>query len=191
MRRAVQALGPAAFALGIVGCSFDPSGLPVEGGGGDDDGTQGGVDASFAIVDATIDPPDAAPPDAATCPEGWAEKDDRCYLVGVEGKSWGDARAACVALAADLASTPTMAEDELVRGLVDDGRAYWLGAFDGNDADEGKWQWVDGSPWGFERWGTFQPDNWFNEDCLERQGDSWNDAECGDAKAYVCERPRG
>jgi hypothetical protein len=120
---------------------------------------------------------------------GWTPYVGHCYVaVGDDDRNWNDARQKCFDRGADLVVVTDAAEDDFVRALLPDGRDFWMGAHDGDGADEGRWQWVDSEPWGFERWGTFQPDNWFNEDCLERVSGAWNDADCGDQQSYVCER---
>ncbi|GFO30718.1 collectin-12 [Plakobranchus ocellatus] len=36
-------------------------------------------------------------------------------------------------------------------------------------------------------WKWFQPDNWYNEDCVEIWHDGLNDRRCGDRGRYICE----
>ncbi|GFO30714.1 pulmonary surfactant-associated protein a [Plakobranchus ocellatus] len=39
------------------------------------------------------------------------------------------------------------------------------------------------------RWRWFQPDNWWNEDCVEIWRTGFNDRHCGKSGKYICEVP--
>jgi hypothetical protein len=181
----VNLIATALLGGGLGACRFDPSGLPL------DDASEVGVDASFNRTDA--DPselPDATlpatPPDASACPLGWSVLSNRCYFFVEVELDWNGAQAACEALGASLASIGGEGEDNFVRSLVKEG-SFWLGGSDG--MTEGQWLWSDGTPWSYDHWGSGQPDNWFNEDCLERKDGRWNDTGCEDKLSSVCERP--
>ncbi|GFN78010.1 C-type lectin domain family 4 member m [Plakobranchus ocellatus] len=42
---------------------------------------------------------------------------------------------------------------------------------------------------GFIQWRWFQPDNWWNEDCVEIWYSGYNDRHCGTSGRYICEVP--
>ncbi|GFN98182.1 pulmonary surfactant-associated protein d [Plakobranchus ocellatus] len=44
-------------------------------------------------------------------------------------------------------------------------------------------------PAGYIFWRWFQPDNWWNEDCVEVWISGFNDRHCGKRGRYVCEVP--
>jgi hypothetical protein len=166
----------AGAALVMAGCTFDPLGADVQV-----------VDAAGPVDQAML-PPDAAAADAAPpCPAGWVLGGARCYKVQPQALAWNAAETACVDEGGTLAVIGDDAENELVRGLAGSPDPWWLGASD--VTAEGTFVWVDGSALGYTAWEAFQPDNLFDEDCLEQGGDGlWNDAACENEQASVCER---
>ena len=153
-------------------CTFDPTGADFTDAAGPPDA---------GVPDAP--PADAEPP----CPPDWTAAGTRCYLVLTEPLAWDGAQAACVAAGGALAVIDDASENERVRALDDQIDPWWLGASD--LAKEGTFVWVDGSELGFTAWLTFQPDNLFDEDCLEQNIDgAWNDAGCEIEQPAVCER---
>ena len=62
----------------------------------------------------------------------------------------------------------------------------WLGL---NDiAEEGVWVWSDGSPVTLTKFGHGQPDNFWNEDCVEMNPKGFlNDQSCGALRHFFCE----
>lgn len=140
--------------------------------------------------------------ESGSCPCTVFAADGRTY-VACDGAylSWSDARARCVALGGDLAFAETSAEHAVLVAALGALAAseYWLGGSDGDD--EGTWQTVTGTEFtdcGFLgcdcvsvescHWSNGEPNDWFGEDCLELwNGDEWNDADCSDTLAFVCE----
>ncbi len=66
----------------------------------------------------------------------------------------------------------------------------WIGA---SDFSEGNWVWDNGgrpiSP-GYTNWHVGQPDNHYDEDCMNYHvplGFPWNDGDCGDKFGGICE----
>ncbi|GFO28054.1 collectin-12 [Plakobranchus ocellatus] len=57
-----------------------------------------------------------------------------------------------------------------------------------DEKSEGKYyHYNDNTPAKNLHWKLFQPDNWYNEDCVEIWHDGLNDRRCGDRGRYVCE----
>ncbi|GFO22656.1 collectin-11 [Plakobranchus ocellatus] len=71
-------------------------------------------------------------------------------------------------------------------------RTGWGPFFTGiTDKDsEGKFYYYnDNKPAKSITWKWFQPDNWYNEDCVEVWIDGYNDRHCGIRGRYICEVP--
>jgi hypothetical protein len=115
--------------------------------------------------------------------------------------SWAQARTACAAKGAHLATITSQQENDfLVSQLLQTSRA-WIGGTD--EQSEGAWKWVTGEPWSFQNWLPNQPDNCTGcgpteEDYLEllpaqdANGDvtlgRWNDGAL--SWPYICEWER-
>ncbi|GFN79009.1 hypothetical protein PoB_000551500 [Plakobranchus ocellatus] len=68
--------------------------------------------------------------------------------------------------------------------------AGWGPFFTGitDEKSEGKYyHYNDNKPAKDLGWKLFQPDNWYNEDCVEIWQDGLNDRKCGDRGRYICE----
>ena len=98
----------------------------------------------------------------------------------------------CSRLGAHLASVTSDAINQYVlRGMKSRGLDFiWIG---GTDKDEeGKWQWIDGSPFEFTYWGPEEPNSagGKEEDCLVHGSGSenmWNDFPCSwQAHGFLC-----
>jgi hypothetical protein len=101
---------------------------------------------------------------------------------------WDAARAACLQWGGALARIDSAEQDQLLGEHMS--LDSWLGA---NDLGiEGEIVWQDGTSLTFTNWGEAQPDDFLgNEDCVEKlaRNQTWNDAPCGNANAYFCQRP--
>uniref|UniRef100_A0A8C9RJ33 C-type lectin domain-containing protein n=1 Tax=Scleropages formosus TaxID=113540 RepID=A0A8C9RJ33_SCLFO len=101
------------------------------------------------------------------CPSGWHRFKSRCFHYVSQKTSWADAQV--ILLHASLASIHR------------------------TDApQEGKWIWVDGTPFDFTKWAPGQPDNYGGEHCLDiNAGDQklWNDSPCNMCSPSVCAKP--
>ncbi len=63
----------------------------------------------------------------------------------------------------------------------------WIGASD--RGTEGTFVWSNGDTWSYASWNADQPDDWRGEDCVEILTTGfWNDLNCRDDRAYLCER---
>ena len=94
-------------------------------------------------------PPIGIPADAKFFNGKW-------YRVYFEKLSWPNARQKCTAFGGQLVTVPNAATWEFVKTLAK-GPLLWLGATD--EATQGVWKWVDGTPVVFSAWETGQPDN--------------------------------
>jgi hypothetical protein len=128
------------------------------------------------------------------------------YRFCKAGKSFADARAACVASGMKLVRLEDAAENQWVfdvtaaEGLT----AIWIGASD--SVSEGDWRWVDGTAFWtginaaaggkavgglFSAWDgvTAEPNQNGDEDCAGywRPRPTWSDLTCTDLNSYVCE----
>jgi hypothetical protein len=161
----------------IAGCSFDRRGLPV--GGATDAAVTGGGDAR---IDARVD----AMPDADPCPAGYGgiPGAPSRYRLVTAGKSWLDAEADCEDDGlAHLAILGDDSERDAVRGAI--GGQVWLGVTD--RVAEGTYFEVTTGVETYLPWLSGEPNNLFNEDCVELNGGGFNDEDCGVSQAYACE----
>ena len=134
-----------------------------------------------------------------------------CYYWtgGATQLNWSAAKASCEADGAYLASITSQEEQDLLKDLwvIPYGSITWIG---GTDADtEGTWLWTGGAEAGqqfwmgdasgssvnnrYESWGTVNPNNDSNEDCLEMRGwgthnGDWNDESCTNLRSFICEK---
>lgn len=136
------------------------------------------------------------------CESGFLKLGGFCYFYQRTAMTWPDARAACQAQNADLASVTSKSEFAVLYQICDSpGYNCWLGA---NDIDsEGNWVWSDGSDNSLltsstnHIWWTGEPNNCCGgEDC----GHSWavggttpsiNDIPCSQLFASICKKPQG
>jgi hypothetical protein len=151
-----------------------------------------GTDAPVAHVDAAVPPVDARPCTGTSGPGGV------CFVLVAGPATWADAKAACVAMSAQLAILDSAAKDSVAEAML--AVDTFIG---GTDAvTEGTFLWVDGTPVGFTNWHTGEPNNGagaYQEDCIvvagARVGKGWDDRPCAPETgaltagkyAYLCE----
>lgn len=123
--------------------------------------------------------------------------------------NWSNAKASCETNDAYLASITSQDEQDMLkdRWIVPNTSITWIG---GTDTDaEGTWVWTGGAEAGqqfwmgdtsgsavnnrYESWGTVNPNNDSNEDCLEMRGwgthnGDWNDESCTNLRSFICEK---
>lgn len=140
---------------------------------------------------------------AANASSIWVGNGHEYDVIFSEGITWTAARTAAQAGGWDLATIGTAQENAFVESLLNPalpGRShFWLGASD--QAVEGTFAWVDGTPFSYTDWWGGEPNNSGNEDFLAydlRNGAwAWNDAPdnlgqiFGFARGYVIERNAG
>jgi len=134
--------------------------------------------------------------DEAGCPCTVQTFRDHSYLLCPGGNEWTEARDACRAVGYDLLTVDDSLENEAMAESIAaslGGADTWMG-FNDRD-DEGVWRWQSGGGTGYTHWDSDQPDNaWLREDCALFWHDAsglWNDANCDDDAAYVCESDCG
>uniref|UniRef100_A0A914W7P0 Uncharacterized protein n=1 Tax=Plectus sambesii TaxID=2011161 RepID=A0A914W7P0_9BILA len=135
------------------------------------------------------------------CPDGWRKSEvipNKCYYVGIQKKTWFDAEASCQSAQpnAHLTSITSAFENSNVEAVVistpsDSGCGqFWIG---GNDIEQtGQFEWVDGSSWGYARWGPGQPD--YTQQCVSStalQNGQWKTEPCGAENCFICEMYMG
>jgi hypothetical protein len=114
--------------------------------------------------------------------------------------SWHDAKKRCEELGGHLVIIDNEDEQKWILVLlgrsgltVNNSNSDWdcvyLGASD--EANEGKWTWIDGSPVKYQRWGPKQPDNYkrashFLSICIHRGG-MWDDCGVVGGLGFICE----
>ncbi|KAK7877282.1 hypothetical protein WMY93_031997 [Mugilogobius chulae] len=90
------------------------------------------------------------------CADSWTQFGSRCFKFLSDKKTWTDAEDSCMTLDAHLASIHSSEENKFVSNLAK-GAYAWLGGSDA--AQEGNWQWTDGSAWDFTQWQRHEPSN--------------------------------
>lgn len=115
----------------------------------------------------------------------------RWYKVVLEKKSWHAARDKCKEMGGQLVTVPNAATWEFVKTLTP--ASVWLGATD--EAVQGVWVWVDGTPISFAAWQAGQPDNYLGKQhCLAKSKQGlWDDHHKSDTEGangivgFICE----
>ena len=128
-----------------------------------------------------------------SCPKGWEEYKNYCFLWPNGWKSWENAEEYCKNKDGHLASVTNQNIHDYLLSKINIGsyNPYWIGGTD--KKEEGKWLWSDGNPWNFSLWSKEprQPDNHFpGENCLKIDNhgtpDGWNDDNCERVAKFVC-----
>ena len=122
-------------------------------------------------------PPPARPPTLA-------------YQVISGSRTWSEAAAACEAIGHQLALVRNADDQAALSAALTSSAGFfvWIGASD--SMNEGQWRWRDGSAVGFTDWGTGQPGDIGNEDCvvLFREAGVWRwyDTGCEFQYSHAC-----
>ncbi|XP_013402517.1 perlucin-like [Lingula anatina] len=129
------------------------------------------------------------------CQAPFVQLSGRCYFFSCMQKSWSHAQAYCRSISSHLARITSQSENNMivsyVRNYFSVNFSWWLG---GNDmAQEGRWVWVGtNSVLSYTNWYPGEPSNNEGiEHCLELRSvitHRWNDAPCGHAKNFICEK---
>jgi hypothetical protein len=148
------------------------------------------VDSPLAVVDAGVD----TPPDSRPCTGGDAQMtaaDGSCVVFFTTPQNFANADDACIAFGSRLAILNTAERDAAAKALI--GTAdVWLGLTD--QAVEGVFVWVDGTPLVFENFADTEPNNAngsFEEDCTMYSGvrGGWDDRPCSNAVPNIGATP--
>ncbi|CAG2249757.1 Perlucin-like protein [Mytilus edulis] len=135
---------------------------------------------------------------SSRCRAGWKEFKDHCYFFSTDKKRGKRQRfVECRNLGGYLTQVTDSAENSWIVSMITSKKViqqnYWMGA---NDFKEGDWRWVnDLSKVHFTSWQSSQPDNSRGkEDCghfAQGYNYQWNDQQCNDNFAFICESPLG
>ncbi|KAJ8362459.1 hypothetical protein AAFF_G00373850 [Aldrovandia affinis] len=104
------------------------------------------------------------------CPEGWKQRNSKCYYFSTERKNWQGSRSACLKQGADLVIIESEEEQDFISKHTRGNYAYWIGLSDSET--EGTWLWVDGTPLQEDKafWKKGEPNNYNGaEDCAATQ----------------------
>jgi hypothetical protein len=139
-----------------------------------------------AAVDASVDAA-PSPPDASACPADYVRYDGSAsmYRLVLTADDWLAAELDCED---DGASTHLVVLDNAAELAVLDpliSPKIWVGTTD--RVYEGTFFWVTTGLAPYTPWQDGEPNNSSNEDCVELEGNQWNDEGCGDTRAYLCE----
>ncbi|XP_062415942.1 secretory phospholipase A2 receptor-like isoform X1 [Pungitius pungitius] len=93
--------------------------------------------------------------------------------------SWWEARQHCLQRGTDLAVVRNQAENQMLRSMFNESKAFWVGLF----RDE--WQWSDQSDSSFRSWEIAQPNS--DGSCaLLNMPNTWFDRACGNRYPFIC-----
>ena len=81
------------------------------------------------------------------------------YTIVEEGLAWSEAEAYCVEHGGHLASAGSVEEQAFLNQFAESSSRsnIWIGGFIARD---GRWQWTDGTEFGYSNWDDNQPDNY-------------------------------
>ena len=128
-----------------------------------------------------------------------AESEDHHCYNGYDEADFEGAVEACMKLGAHLATIASLAENKIVRTLVNNSK--WLGGHEDVGASApgtGTYVWITNEPFTYTNWGEREPDqarvrcsgsaqNCY-EHCVSMTGDgTWADQSCAITDGYVCE----
>lgn len=138
------------------------------------------------------------PEGKSACPDGWFLNGLSCYKASEQAKPWSNAKENCHAYGGYLMKINDASEQQflevylLATGINQAAKYVWIGL---NDIkDEGTFTWeVDESSVEFSKWGSEQPDNDNNQDCVtvgaKQMFSLWEDHQCDTSHLYMCEKP--
>ncbi|KAK0067567.1 lymphocyte antigen 75 [Biomphalaria pfeifferi] len=127
------------------------------------------------------------------CSTGWTPRNNSCYKVFLERKSWHGARYHCESQGANLPSIHSFLENNDVSKLMkhEGVGLIWIGLHD--SSNETDFEWTDGSPFDYQRWSKDEPNSLtVSEDCVEfHESGYWNDNNCNTIRSFVCVKDMG
>ncbi|XP_067669211.1 echinoidin-like [Haliotis asinina] len=123
---------------------------------------------------------------SSACPSGWTSNGTNCYFFSSFETNWHSANNDCQQRGAHLASIHSESENTYISSF-NSSMYIWIGY---NDlTEEGSFRWTDGSALDFSNWGSDQPDDLGNEDCVGTNFlafGAWNDFYCSRFYRYIC-----
>ncbi|XP_072544238.1 macrophage mannose receptor 1-like [Salminus brasiliensis] len=133
----------------------------------------------------------AAPTEAPKggCPPDWVKFQEKCFRIGLDMKTWDDARLYCRSLGGTLASVTSRLQQAFLTLKITDGTPdLWLGF---STLPGRILKWVDGSPNLFSAWASYTI---MNNLCIAMGGihngkvGKWLAKDCNHTSGYVCNR---
>ena len=140
--------------------------------------------------------------EGVNCPCEADEHNDTLYLFCLEPKKWNQARNFCNNNSSYIVTINNDSENDFIADSAQSlyGESIWWigyndknngGSADGSGGSEDEFVWYNGENPSYENWHEGEPNNYENsEDCTEMYistGGTWNDANCGQEKFYICE----
>ena len=129
----------------------------------------------------------------ARCPTGWLCFNNSFFKEFMTAVTWNDAQQVCESLNSNLTSIHSAAESDFILGQVRsaDTNEFWIGFTD--RANEGSFEWVDGSDVTYTNWIEGQPDDFqSNQDCsifVLNWNFGWDDGTCSShTRRYICRK---
>lgn len=123
----------------------------------------------------------------ANCASGYTEIEGSCFKLSDSSMNHTAARSHCQASGGYLAIVDSSTKQSAIESLVGEYTAY-IGLDD--LANEGTFEWVDGSPISYNNWNSGEPNNSKgNEDCTTTNSSYWNDITCTNSYRFICENP--
>ncbi|CAJ1069652.1 type-2 ice-structuring protein-like [Xyrichtys novacula] len=124
-----------------------------------------------------------------SCPCGWTEYLDRCFIYIPEIMTWSEAQKNCQSMKANLASVRSFEEYAAIQKLTafNGYRNTWIGGSDSQQ--EGFWFWIDGTPVTYTNWCPYQPDNLGEQHCIQMNYGArkcWDDTKCSTLYPSIC-----
>jgi hypothetical protein len=118
------------------------------------------------------------------------------FCAHTDAREWEGAKKACADAGGSLAAPATAQESDAIFAALklpsaipswEPEQGVWIGLTD--QAEEGKFAWVNGRPLERSNWRPGQPDNAGDQDCvtLTLTDGKWGDLDCGTPLPYVCE----
>jgi hypothetical protein len=128
--------------------------------------------------------------------DGRGDSDPACFgcsgsvgpMICGAAVPWATARDACADFGMILAMPKTARYNDQLAALAAPYGSVWIGLTD--EAVEGTFAWIDGTPLTFERWWVGEPNDSGGEDCAGNNfGDFgyWNDYTCATSLPFVCQ----
>ncbi|XP_033107417.1 macrophage mannose receptor 1-like isoform X2 [Anneissia japonica] len=131
-----------------------------------------------------------------SCPPGWSLNGNSCYKITTDADLTFDAAsAACQNIQAELASIHDEDTQSFMSLKTEIAQKYlWVGLHD--TSNEGKFEWLDGTPYDFTNWAPGEPNDYGSgEDCVHlapwaNSMGEWNDLACTGTAGYICQMPK-
>lgn len=133
---------------------------------------------------------DAGAEKPKSCPDGWTQSNERCFIFVPTALNWATAEKNCRMKGAHLASVHSADEYHHIQAMIakitHGHPKTWLGGSDCQN--EGVWLWIDGTPFNYRHCGKFN-NAWFKQHCLQMNyGDDkcWDDTYCSTRLPSIC-----